>query len=156
MHCALTSSLSTKGYDQALHTNGPAPWKTIGPAGTHSAWSTILIRTSETGRTRCPLSKSLVNATKTVDCPPLKKAVKARIVEDALWEIGQAHARLGGPDPRKDLHGGIDFRIQRQISSYKKVDRPPRRVKPISMIIIINLRRPMITIARIPIWRSPA
>jgi hypothetical protein len=70
---------------------------------------------------------------------PLKNAVKARTVEDALRAIGQAHARLGAPDPRKDSHGGIDFRIQRQISSYKKVDRPPRRVKPIPIIIILYI-----------------
>jgi hypothetical protein len=70
MRCALTLALMTKGYDQELTTNGQKPWTTIGPAGTHSAWSTILSRTSETGRTMCPLSKSLVNATETVDWPP--------------------------------------------------------------------------------------
>jgi hypothetical protein len=70
---------------------------------------------------------------------PLKNAVKARTVEDALLAIGQAHARLGAPDPRKDSHGGIDFRIQRQSSSYKKVDRPPHRVKPIPIIIILYI-----------------
>jgi hypothetical protein len=59
---------------------------------------------------------------------PLKNPVKARTVEDALRAVGQAHARLGGPDPRKDNFGGIDFRIQRQIKSYHKVDDPPRRV----------------------------
>jgi hypothetical protein len=137
MCCALTSELLMKGYDQVLPTNGPKPWTTIGPVGTHSAWSTILTRTSETGRTLCPLSKSLASATETIDCPPLKNAVKARTVEDALREIGQAHAQLGAPDPRKDSHGGIDFRIQRQISSYKKVDRPPHCVKPIPIIIIL-------------------
>jgi hypothetical protein len=70
---------------------------------------------------------------------PLKNAGKARTVQDALREIGQAHAQLGGADPRKDSHGGIDFRIQRQISSYKKVDRPPQRVKPIPIIIIMYI-----------------
>jgi hypothetical protein len=139
MRCALTSALLMRGYDQVLPTNGPKPWTTIGPAGAHSAWSTILNRTSEAGRTLCPLSKSLESATETVDCPPLKNAVKARTVEDALRAIGQAHARLGAPDPRKDSHGGIDFRIQRQIPSYKKVDLPPRRVKPIPIIIILYI-----------------
>jgi hypothetical protein len=67
---------------------------------------------------------------------PLNNAVKARTVEDALREIGQAHVRFGAPDRRKDSHGGIAFRVQRQISSYKQVDRPPRRVKPIPIIII--------------------
>jgi hypothetical protein len=44
---------------------------------------------------------------------------------------------LGGPDQRKDSHGGIDFRIQRQIKVYKKDDAPPKRVKPVPIIIII-------------------
>jgi hypothetical protein len=43
----------------------------------------------------------------------------------------------GGADPRRDTFGGIDFRIQRQIKSYHKVDDPPRRVKPIPIIIIV-------------------
>jgi hypothetical protein len=46
-------------------------------------------------------------------------------------------ARLGAPDPRKDSHGGIDFRIQRQIKAYKKYDAPPKRVKPVPILIII-------------------
>jgi hypothetical protein len=51
---------------------------------------------------------------------PFHKPVKARTVEDGLRAVGQAHARLGAPDLRKDLHGGIYFRIQRQIKAYKK------------------------------------
>jgi hypothetical protein len=43
---------------------------------------------------------------------PLQNAIKARTAEDALRAVGQAHARLGAPDPRKDHHGGIDFRIE--------------------------------------------
>jgi hypothetical protein len=64
---------------------------------------------------------------------PLKNPIKARTVED------QAHAQLGGPDPRRDTFGGIDFRIQRQIKSYHKVDEPPRRVKPIPITITIYI-----------------
>jgi hypothetical protein len=70
---------------------------------------------------------------------PLKQSVKARTVEDALRAVGQAHARLGVPDPRKDNFGAIDFRIQRQIKSYHKVDDPPRRVKPIPVTIILYI-----------------
>jgi hypothetical protein len=70
---------------------------------------------------------------------PLKNPVKARTVEDALRAVGQAHARLGAPDPRRDTFGGIDFRIQRQIKSYHKVDDPPRRVKPIPITIIVYI-----------------
>jgi hypothetical protein len=38
---------------------------------------------------------------------PLHNTVKYRTVEEALRAVGQAHARLGGPDPRKDHHGDI-------------------------------------------------
>jgi hypothetical protein len=69
--------------------------------------------------------------------PPHYKHVKARTAEDGLRAVGPAHARLGGPDPRKDSHGGIDFRIQRQIKAYKKDDAPSKRVKPVPIIIII-------------------
>jgi hypothetical protein len=58
-------------------------------------------------------------------------------VEDGLRAVGQAHARLGGPDPRKDSHGDIDFWIQRQIKAYTKVDSPSRRLKPVPIFIII-------------------
>jgi hypothetical protein len=68
---------------------------------------------------------------------PRHKPVKARTVEDGIRAVGQAHARLGAPDPRKDAHGGIDFRIQRQIKAYTKDDAPPLRVKPVPIIIII-------------------
>jgi hypothetical protein len=51
---------------------------------------------------------------------PHKKPVRARTVEDALCAIGQAFARAGTSDVRKDLHGNIDFRIQRQIQAYKR------------------------------------
>jgi hypothetical protein len=70
---------------------------------------------------------------------PLKKPVKSRTVEDALRAVGQAHARLGALDPRKDGHGGIYFRIQRQLQAYKKDDAPPKRFKPIPILIIIYI-----------------
>jgi hypothetical protein len=70
---------------------------------------------------------------------PLKKTVKSRTVEDALRAVDQAHARLGALDPRKDGHGGIDFRIQRQLKAYTKDDAPPKRVKPIPILIIIYI-----------------
>jgi hypothetical protein len=67
---------------------------------------------------------------------PLHNAVKSRTVEDILRAVSQAHARLGAPDPRKDHHGGIDFRIQRQIKAYAK---PLRRVKLVPIIIIVYI-----------------
>jgi hypothetical protein len=68
---------------------------------------------------------------------PLHNAIKYRTVEDALRAVGQAH--LGGDDPRKDHHGGINFSIQRQIKSYAKTDYPPRRVKPVPIINIVYI-----------------
>jgi hypothetical protein len=56
---------------------------------------------------------------------PKQNSVKSRTVEDALRAVGQAHARLGAPDPRKDHHGKIDFCIQRQLKAYEKSDNPP-------------------------------
>jgi hypothetical protein len=44
---------------------------------------------------------------------------------------------LGAPDTRKDSHGGIDFPIQNQIKAYMKNHSPPRRVKPVPIIIIV-------------------
>jgi hypothetical protein len=79
---------------------------------------------------------------------PLKKSVKARTVEDALRAVGQAHARLGAPDPCKDNFGAIDFRIQRQIKSYHKVDNTPRRVKPIPVTIILYILAQAFGVAR--------
>jgi hypothetical protein len=49
-------------------------------------------------------------------------------VEGALCAVGQAHARLGPPDPRKDT-----------FESYHKVDDPPQRVKPIPMTIVVYI-----------------
>jgi hypothetical protein len=79
---------------------------------------------------------------------PLKKSVKALTLEDALLCVGQAHARSGAPDPRKDNFGGIDFRIQRQIKSYHKVGDPPRRVKPIPITIILYILAHAFGVAR--------
>jgi hypothetical protein len=70
---------------------------------------------------------------------PKQNSVKSRTVEDALRAVGQAHARLGAPDPRKDHHGKTDLRIQRQIKAYEKTDDPPRRVKPVPMLVIVYI-----------------
>jgi hypothetical protein len=70
---------------------------------------------------------------------PRHNAVRARTVEDALRAIGQAFARVGSPDVRKNVYGDIDFRIQRQIRAYKREDSPPKRVKPIPIVIILYI-----------------
>jgi hypothetical protein len=136
MRSSLTSALLTSVSDPVLPLNAPRPWITIGADGTHCVWNTTLIRTSGTGLIRSPSFKSLASNIG-MDDPPLKKPVKSRTVEDALRAMGQAHARLGALDPRKYGHGGIDFRIQRQLKAYKKDDAPSKRVKPIPILIII-------------------
>jgi hypothetical protein len=70
---------------------------------------------------------------------PRNNAVRAQTVEDALRAIGQAFAWVGSPDVRKNIYGDIDFRIQRQIRAYKREDSPPKRVKPIPIVIIIYI-----------------
>jgi len=72
---------------------------------------------------------------------PRGKPVKARTVEDALRAVGQKFASVGAADLRKDAHGTIDFRIYRQIRSYKKTDSPPVRVKPVPITLVIYLLR---------------
>jgi hypothetical protein len=67
---------------------------------------------------------------------PSGKPVRARTVEDSLRAIGQTFASLGASDPRRDSHGSIDFRIQRQLRGYSRLDPPPNRVKPIPVQII--------------------
>jgi hypothetical protein len=67
---------------------------------------------------------------------PRGKPVRSRTVEDSLRAIGQTFAALGASDPRLDAHGNIDFRIQRQLRGYSRVDPPPNRVKPIPVQIL--------------------
>ena len=43
---------------------------------------------------------------------------------------------MGAPDPRQTWQGNIDFRLQRQLSHYKKADPPPHRVKPLPIQVL--------------------
>jgi hypothetical protein len=137
MHCALISSLSRIASNKALLHSAPKQWTSIGRAGTYSMRSTMWTPTSKHGWIRSPSSKSLVKDTEMEGWLPAKKPVRARTVEDGLRAVGHAHTRLGAPDPRKDSHGGIDFRIQRQIKVYTKEDSPPRRATLVPIIIIV-------------------
>lgn len=62
--------------------------------------------------------------------------MRARSAEAYLRAVGQAHARMGRPDPRKDNFGKTDWRIGRQFKAYKKEDPPPGRVKPVPISLI--------------------
>jgi len=67
---------------------------------------------------------------------PRGKPVRHRTVEDALRHVGQSYKSMGAKDIRLDPAGKIDFRIQRQLRSYKKEDPPPQRVKPIPIQVV--------------------
>ena len=49
--------------------------------------------------------------------------------------MGQAHARLGAPDPRLTLNN-LDFRLGSLLQSWKKDDPPPQRVKPLPLPVL--------------------
>jgi len=70
---------------------------------------------------------------------PSGRTVGSRTVEDAIRAVGQVYSRMGTKDPRRDTTGKIDFRLQRQLRAYKKLDAPPARVKPIPITIIIYI-----------------
>jgi len=53
--------------------------------------------------------------------------------------VGQRFASMGTKDIRKNISGGIDIRIQRQLKSYKKDDSPPSRVEPVPITIILYI-----------------
>lgn len=70
---------------------------------------------------------------------PSGKPVRSRTAEDALRSVGQMYSRVGTADPRTDrITGKVDFRIGRQLRSYKKADPAPSRVKPIPITIVIQ------------------
>jgi hypothetical protein len=46
---------------------------------------------------------------------------------------------MGAKDVRKDATGTTDFRIQRQLKSFAKVDSPPTRVKPVPITVLLHV-----------------
>ena len=72
---------------------------------------------------------------------PSGEQVKSRTVEDAIRAVGQTYASMGAVDPRLNHHGKIDFRLTRQLRSYKKTDQPPIRVKPVPILLILHIMR---------------
>mmetsp|Transcript_64909 Transcript_64909/g.188173 ORF Transcript_64909/g.188173 Transcript_64909/m.188173 type:complete len:382 (-) Transcript_64909:11-1156(-) len=67
------------------------------------------------------------------------REVRSRTVENALRSVGQTLAAMGTPDPRYTSTGKIDFRLQRMLASYRKLDAPPLRVKPIPVPILRHI-----------------
>jgi hypothetical protein len=48
---------------------------------------------------------------------------------------------VGAKDPRKDYHGKTDFRLARQLRNYKINDKPPTRVKPVPITLVLYILR---------------
>jgi hypothetical protein len=82
-------------------------------------------------------SKFSANDIEMYGWPPATRPSKLEQWRTASAQWARRTPDWGGPDPRKDSHGGIDFQIQRQIKAYKKEDAPPKRVKPVPILIII-------------------
>jgi len=62
--------------------------------------------------------------------------IRARSVEDYIRHVAQTFLHVGTDDPRLNTAGNIDFRLNRTYASWKKVDPPPNRVKPIPISVI--------------------
>jgi hypothetical protein len=53
--------------------------------------------------------------------------------------VGQTFTSLGTGDPRLTASGKQDFRLARQLRSYTRADAPPKRVKPIPLVVLLNI-----------------
>jgi hypothetical protein len=53
--------------------------------------------------------------------------------------VGQTFTSLGTNDPRLTASGHQNFRLKRQLNGYKKSDDPPKRVKPIPLVVLLNV-----------------
>jgi len=53
--------------------------------------------------------------------------------------VGQGFARVGATDPRFNAFGKTEFRLARQLRSYKKFDKPAKRVKPLPVCVVIAI-----------------
>jgi hypothetical protein len=85
------------------------------------------------------LLQVFANKYRTGEIAPRGKPVKSRTVEGALRAVGQTFTSLGSLDPRLTASGHHDFRLKRQLNGYKRQDSPPKRVKPIPLIVLLNV-----------------
>ena len=63
------------------------------------------------------------------------------MAEEYLRLVAQAYLSLGPPDPRVDNHGKTGHRIARMYAAYKKTDKPPKRVKPVPLVVLRRIVR---------------
>ena len=70
---------------------------------------------------------------------PRGKPVQSQAVSDAIRSVGQRFAALGADDPRLNSVGKLQFRLQRQIRGYSKLDAPKHRVKPLPICVVLSI-----------------
>jgi hypothetical protein len=128
-----------KGSGQELPKSELMPWTSIGGDGKNYAWTTMWTRTSKLGMIPSQLSKSLASGTVMGASLPCITPSNITRWKTPYAQWARRMPDWGGPDPRKDHNGNIDFRIQRQLNAYKKSDDPPRRVKQVPIIIIVYI-----------------
>ena len=86
-----------------------------------------------------PILNAFTREYRTGNIAPSSRAVQSRTVEDAVWSIGQAIAKLGSKDPRMTSTVKIDGRLQLHFRFYSRQDPPPSRVKPIPVQVLRRL-----------------
>lgn len=69
---------------------------------------------------------------------PGGRPVKSRTVEDALRSVGQSFSMVGAQDPTKDRWGKTEYRLRSQLRAYAKNDKPPDRVKPAPVMLVLK------------------
>lgn len=79
-----------------------------------------------------------------------RRQVRSRTVENALRSIGQTLATLGSPDPRYTVTGKIDFRLQRMLAAYTRLDPPPNRVKPVPIPVLQHIMHQAVRSQAVP------
>ena len=62
--------------------------------------------------------------------------VRSRTAEAYLLAVRQTFANVGIGDPCLNKHGSIYHRLQRQLRGWKRLDGPPKRLKPINIGMI--------------------
>ena len=80
-----------------------------------------------------PILDSFARDYRTGKITPYSRAVRSRMVEDAVRSIGHEITVLEAKDPWMTSTGDIDRRLQLQFLCYSRENPPPSRVKPISV-----------------------
>lgn len=85
---------------------------------------------------KVPFLQVFAQRIRTGELAPNGNPIRARSVEDYIRHVAQTFLHVGTDDPRLNTAGNIDFRLNRTYASWKKVDPPPNRVKPIPISVI--------------------